>query len=392
MKYDAVVIGSGFTGSVIARQLSDRIGAKVLLAEKRKHIAGNMYDKYLDNGVLVHIYGPHSFITDDEELVNYIQRFAEWKENIICAQVCIDERIFPLPFGFNFIREYYGHKKAEQLIDKLQKEFVGVERVAIYQLLESTDDDIRSLGEMLCEKDYYPYTSKQWGIPMEKMDPSVISRVKFALSDDKRYIQQKYQYTPIKGFTDFFEKLLDTDNIDVITDTDGIDYISFENDTVKFNWEGVTDGVPVIYTGPVDELLGCKFGSLPYRSLDIKYESFDRDSYQDSTFISYPQAEGYTRIVEQKKLTGQDIEGKTTISIEYPIEYIRDVNIPYYPIINDDNRACYNKYREEANLYKNLFVCGRLGDYQYYNMDMAIRRAMEQEIEIESYMKSNKIG
>lgn len=388
--YDAVVIGSGFTGSVIARQLSDRIGAKVLLIEKRDHIAGNMYDEYWDNGVLVHLYGPHSFFTDDEDLLKYVQKFAEWKEKEVSAKVCIDDKLFSLPFGFNFIREYYDAETASRLIDKLQSEFAGIERVAIYQLLDSNDEEIKQFGQMLCEKDYYPYSSKQWGIPMEKMDPSVISRVKFALSNDKRYIQQKYQYTPVKGFTAFFEELLNSENIDIIMETDATDYISFNDGIVDFNWDGVKKGAPVIYTGPIDELLDCKHGVLPYRSLNIEYKSFENDSYQEEPFISYPQADGYTRIVEYKKLTGQEVEGNTTISIEYPVEYVNGVNLPYYPIINDENRTRYNEYRVEADKYENLFICGRLGDYQYYNMDMAVKRALEQELEIEKYLEKNK--
>lgn len=390
MKYDVVVVGTGFTGSVIARQLADANSRNVLLIEKRSHIAGNMYDESLENNVLIHKYGPHSFFTDDESLVAYIKRYGEWKELDVTAEVCIDEKNYSLPFGFNFIREYYSEAEAELLIDKLKKSFPNQERVAIYDLLDSSDDDIAHFAHILCEKDYYPYASKQWGLPMSAMDPSVISRVKFALSEDNRYIQQKYQYTPVEGFTKFFSNLLNTKRIDIKNNIDALDYISFENNKAIFNWNGMKYTCPIVFTGPIDELFECKYGKLPYRSLDIVFKSFNKDSYQNSPFVSYPQAEGYTRIVEYKKLTGQKVDNVTTISIEYPKEYKKGENLPYYPVINEENIRLFQRYKNEATKYENLYVCGRLGDYKYYNMDAAIMRAMEIADQIEESIRENE--
>lgn len=385
MKYDVVIVGSGFTGSVIARQLAERTDARVLLLEERDHVGGNMYDKTFENGVLVHMYGPHTFFTDEKWIIDYIQRFSEWIPLDVTAQVEIDNRVFSLPFGFQFIREYYGNEKADLLIARLKERFPEQERVAIYDLLEQEDEDIQNFAKMLCEKDYYPYSSKQWGIPMEDMDPSVISRVKFALSDDNRYIQQRYQYTPQGGYTDFFEQLLESDNIKVVTGVNALELISFNDETgcAEIDWEGQTYRCPLVFTGPIDELFSSRFGSLPYRSLDIEFRSFEMNDYQTVPFISYPQAEGYTRIVEYKKLTGQTVEGRTTISVEYPKTYVRGENLPYYPVINKTNLEKFEKYRELAGSYSNLYVCGRLGDYKYYNMDAAIIRGMEIEKQIE---------
>ena len=394
MNYDVVIVGTGFTGSVIARQLVDNLNASILMIEKRKHVAGNMYDEKDENGIWVHRYGPHSFFTDDKEILEYVQRFSEWKPLNVTAKVCIDDELYSLPFGFGFIREYYETNYAEKLINKLKAAFPNQERVAVYDLLNSADSAIKKLGEMLCEKDYYPYTSKQWGIPMDKMDPSVISRVKFALSDDNRYLQQKYQYTPIDGFTAFFERLLKSPNICINTNVDALDYFVYKDDKVEFRYSKEDEGFrgPIVFTGPIDELLNYKYGKLPYRSLNIRFDSFDIDSYQSTPFVSFPQAEGYTRIVEYKKLVGQTIIGKTSISTEYPVEYQKGINLPYYPIINEDNLKLYGKYKEEIKTYKNLFVCGRLGDYKYYNMDAAIRRALEIEKEIEHYITEVDYG
>lgn len=385
MNYDVVIVGTGFTGSVIARQLVDRMDAKVLLLEKRDHIGGNMYDKIFENGVLVHMYGPHTFFTDEKWIMDYIQKFSKWIPLDVTAKVEIDDRVFSLPFGFQFIREYYGKAKADLLIARLKEAFPNQERVAIYDLLNQENEDIHNFAKMLCEKDYYPYSSKQWGIPMEDMDPSVISRVKFALSEDNRYIQQRYQYTPQGGYTFFFRKLLESDNIKVVTGIDAMELISFNDaaECVEINWEDQRYRCPIVFTGPIDELFSSRFGPLPYRSLNIEFKSFKMNDYQAVPFISYPQAEGYTRIVEYKKLTGQKLEGETTISIEYPKAYINGKNLPYYPVINRANLEKFEKYRKLADNYCNLYVCGRLGDYKYYNMDAAIIRAMEIEKQIE---------
>lgn len=389
MNYDVIVVGTGFSGSVIARKLADNLNKRILVLEKRNHIAGNMYDEINEKGIRIQLYGPHTFITDHKWAVDFIKEYATWEPYDVTAKVEIDNALYTLPFNYQFIREYYGIEYGEQLISKLESAFEGQERVSIFEILDNLDSDIVNFGIMLCQKDYFPYSSKQWGIPMEEMDRSVISRVKFALSEDNRYIQQKYQYIPTNGFTEFFENILNSEKITVKKNVDALPYIEFDekNGKVLFNWEGEKYDCPIIFTGPIDELFTCRFGALPYRSLDIKFESYDKDSYQDVPFVSYPQTEGYTRIVEYKKLTNQNVEGATTISIEYPEQYVPNVNLPYYPIINEANLNLYEKYRKLADGISNLFVCGRLGDYKYYNMDAAIERALFVENEIENYIK-----
>ncbi len=384
---DAVIVGTGFSGSIIARKLSDNLNLNVLVLEKRNHIAGNMYDKVDEHGVRVQLYGPHTIITDHKEIIDFLNVYSKWKSYDVTAKVEIDNKLFTLPFNFKFIEEYYGHDKAKILIQKLKKMFPSEERVSIYQLLDCGDEDISSFAKMLCEKDYYPYSSKQWGVPMDKMDRSVISRVKFALSYDNRYIQQKYQYYPIYGYKDFFSNILKSNKIKVEMNCDAIEFIKFSDDKVVFTRDGIAYDCPVVFTGAIDELFNCIYGPLPYRSLDIKFQSYECDSYQDVPFVSYPQADGYTRIVEYKKLTQQDIDGVTSVSIEYPVQYEPGKNLPYYPIINDENMALYYKYKKLADKYENLFICGRLGDYKYYNMDAAIIRAFEVEKKIEEYIE-----
>lgn len=388
MNFDVVIVGTGFSGSVIARKLADNLQKRVLVLEKRDHIGGNMYDEINNQGIRIQLYGPHTFITDHKWAVEFIKQYGEWEPYNVTAKVEIDNKLYTLPFNYKFIREYYEKEYANRLINKLEYAFKGKERVSIFEIIDNADSDIAGFGNMLCQKDYFPYSSKQWGIPMKEMDKSVISRVKFALSDDERYIQQKYQYIPPNGFTAFFDNILASDKIIVKKNVDALLHIKLEEKYGKalFEYEGKQFDGPIIFTGPIDELFSCQFGPLPYRSLKIDFMSYAKDSYQDVPFVSFPQAEGYTRIVEYKKLTNQKVKGCTTISVEYPTQYIPNVNLPYYPIINETNLQLYERYRTLVSKYNNLFVCGRLGDYKYYNMDAAIERALSVEKDVENYL------
>lgn len=378
--YDYVVVGSGFCGSVIARKIAEELDKKVLLLEKREQIAGNMYDYPDENGIMIQKYGPHTFVTDKAEIVEYISQYSDWHEYLVNNVAEIDGQLIPSPFNFKAIEMMYPPEHAQELIRRLSQKFPGVERVPIFMLAECEDEMIQEYAERMYIKDYIPYTCKQWGIPPEQIDRSVIARVKIVLSYDTKYMQQKYQLMPDVSFTQFFTNLLNHPNITVKTGIDALDHIQvdFDTQTVRFLDEGTT--VPVIYTGPIDELFENRFGRLPYISLDIKNVTHDEDYHQATPLIVYPQAEGYTRSSEYKYFYNQKVDGKTTVSFEYPMQYDPDAevgNIPYYPVINDANMSVYNQYRALADSFSNLYVCGRLGDYKYYNMDAAIERAFE---------------
>ncbi len=376
--YDYIVVGAGFCGSVIARKIAEELGKKVLVLEKRKHIAGNMYDEFDEYGILVQRYGPHTFVTNQKELAEFVKKYGEWRDYDVTARVEIDGNLMPIPFNFRSIELFYGKEKSAVLIDKLKKAFPGQARIPVYMLTDNTDPAIQEYGKLLFEKDYIPYTSKQWGIPPEKIGASVIARVQIALSYDEKYMQQTYQMMPEDGFTKIFHNILNHKNINVQTGTDALDMITADGAEHRVLYNG--HEIPVIYTGPIDELFGLKYGRLPYRSLDIVFQTKDMDYFQSVAFIAYPQANGYTRSCEYKYLTGQKVNGKTTLSIEYPLQYDPNAlkgNIPYYPVINDENRKKYQQYKNLADKFQNLYVCGRLGDYKYYNMDAAIERALE---------------
>lgn len=378
--FDYVVIGSGFCGSVIARKIAEELGKKVLLLEKRPQIAGNMYDYPNEYGIMIQKYGPHTFVTDKPEMVDYVSKYASWHEYVIQTEAEIDDELLPSPFNFRAIELMYPEDHAKELIQRLKDKFPSEERVPIFRLAECDDEMIQEYAERMYQKDYIPYTCKQWGIPPEKIDRSVIARVKIVLSYETKYMQQKYQLMPDESFTKFFENLLDHHNITVRTSTDALDSIVIDNENKTVHFTGIDKDIPVIYTGPIDELFGNIYGRLPYISLDIKYVTHDEDHHQKTPLIVYPQAEGYTRSSEYKYFYGQNISGKTTVSFEYPMPYDPNNeigNIPYYPVINEPNMNMYNKYRQLADKFSNLYVCGRLGDYKYYNMDAAIERAFE---------------
>ncbi len=377
--YDYLIVGSGFCGSVIARKLAEELDKKVLILEKRDQIAGNMYDYPDENGIMVQKYGPHTFVTDKPEIVEYISRYGGWHEYVVCTEAEIDGQLIPSPFNFKAVEMMYPPDHAAELIRRLKARFPGEERVPIFMLAECGDELIQEYAERMYQKDYIPYTCKQWGIPPEKLDRSVIARVKIVLSYETKYMQQKYQLMPDVSFTQFFGSLLDHPNITVHTGVDALEHLRADTKTHTVRFQNGEASVPVVYTGPIDELFGNCFGRLPYISLDIRNFTHSEDYHQRTPIIVYPQAEGYTRSSEYKYFYGQKAEG-TTVSFEYPMPYDPDApigNIPYYPIINDENLQVYQQYRALANQFHNLYVCGRLGDYKYYNMDAAIERGFE---------------
>lgn len=279
-----------------------------------------------------------------------------------------------------------GDKKAEPLLAKLRRAFQGEDRVPIFELIANGDEDIRAYGNLLFEKAYRTYTSKQWGIPPEQIDKSVLERVPMAMNYDARYLNRDFQYLPIKGYTALIENMLNHPKIRIRLGENAVNHIVFDERNRLISYDG-HDVELLVFTGNIDELFGLKYGRLPYRSLDIRYTYENRKSILPEEIISYPQAEGYTRSTEYKKFTrgiDKDIP-VSVIATEYPLEYNPDdnkANIPYYPVLTDESRALYAKYSEEAAKYKNIVLCGRLAEFKYYNMDICIEHALEKFNEI----------
>ena len=374
--YDSVVIGAGIAGSVVARKLAEEKNKKVLVIERRNHIGGNCYDRFDDNGILVHEYGPHIFHTDDESVREYLSRFTNWYDFGHEVVANVNGQLIPVPFNLNTLHMVYDDKKACELEKKLIKEYGEGQRVPIMTLRKNPDKEIGQIADYVYENIFLKYTMKQWGQTPEEISPEVTGRVPVVISYDNRYFKDKYQGVPDKGFTPMFEKMLDYDNIEVMTGVDCKDILTFEEDAIYLNGEKF-DG-DVIYTGALDELFDCRYGRLPYRSLDFKFEHYDKDSYQGHSVVNYTVSEDYTRITEFKYLTGQKDTDGTTIIKEYPFAYTgEDGQIPYYAILNEENEKLYEKYKALTKNYKNFHLLGRLAEYKYYNIDAMTLKAME---------------
>jgi UDP-galactopyranose mutase len=371
---DCLVIGCGLSGAVIARELAEQ-GKKIEIWERRDHIGGNMYDYIDKHGFLVQKYGPHTFHTKKKYLYDYMCRYESWQDYKLTCGAVWDGKYTPTPFNFTTIDTFYPSDQAASLRKKLQTVFPGREFATVVEVLEHPDPEIRAYAEYLFQKDYAPYTAKQWGVSPAEIDPSVLKRVPLRFSYKEGYFDDPYQVMPVHSFTRFFENLLDCPNIEVRLGANALDRLSVSGSTLLL--DGVETTIPVIYTGALDELFGHIYGRLPYRSLQFEWRYSQQDSFQPAPVVAYPQEEGYTRITEYKKLPAQDKPG-SSYAVEYPLPYKEgETTEPYYPLLTQESQERYRRYRELAEMIPNLFFCGRLGNFKYYNMDQALEAALE---------------
>ena len=373
-RYDFLVVGAGLTGSVLAERLASQLDRRVLVIDRRAHIAGNAFDGLDEHGVMIHHYGPHVFHTNSAEVWNYLSGFTEWHpyEHRVLAE--IDGQCVPVPFNLTCLHRLFPEAQATRL-ERLLVGRYGMERkVSILKLRadsreanELTKEDaekLRWLADFIYDNVFYGYTTKQWGLTPEELGPTITGRVPVHISRDDRYFQDVYQALPKVGYTALVQSLLSHDNIDIETNasfSDAQSSVSFDH---------------LIYTGPIDEYFDYTHGELPYRSLRFDFEHFNKPFYQPSATVNFPNAHDYTRITEFKHATGQQTTG-TTIAREYPQAHIRGENEPYYPIPLDTNHGLYEKYAGEVGKAgEYVTFAGRLADYKYYNMDQAVGRAL----------------
>ncbi|AGI47119.1 UDP-galactopyranose mutase [Thermoplasmatales archaeon BRNA1] len=373
---DYVVVGCGFCGSVIARRLAEEQSAKVLILDRRNHIAGNMYDEYDSDGILVQKYGVHVFHTDKDNIFEYLSRFTEWDHYELTCLAEIQQKYVPVPFNYAAIDTFFPDR-SEELKTRLKQKYPDDERVPILELINSDDELVREFALFLFENDYKPYTCKQWGRKPEEIEPSILSRVKVALSYDDRYFTNKYQFTPRDGFTEMFKRMLNHPNIELRLETDFKDMISFDGDRVVV--DGVNPDAKIVYTGALDDLFDYQYGQLPYRTIGFEFFTEHVDYYLNAPFVAYPMHPTMTRMTEFKSITGQKKAGTTVVLKEFPGEYDHTVkdSEPFYPILSEANQQIYEKYKQLSGKYSNLTICGRLADYKYYDMDNAASRAFE---------------
>ncbi len=354
--YDWLIVGAGFAGSVMAERLASQTGARVLVIDKRPHIAGNAYDTLDAAGVLIHQYGPHIFHTNAQSIVDYLSQFTQWRdyEHRVLAQV--DGKLVPIPINRTTINMLYGLTLGS---DAEVEQFLAERRVAIDDIKTSEDVVLAAVGQELYEKFFRGYTRKQWGVDPSELNRTVTARIPTRTNEDDRYFTDSFQKMPAEGYTRMFERMLDHPNIDLRLATEFAD---------------VRDSVPfrrMVFTGPIDEFFGHRLGRLPYRSLRFRHETFDTEQVQPVATVNYPQTEDYTRITEYKHLTGQR-HPKTSVTFEYPSA----TGDPYYPIPREENAALYRQYEALARATPDVWFVGRLANYRYFNMDQVVGQAL----------------
>ena len=358
-----LVVGAGFSGATIANLIAEKADEKVLIVDKKNHIAGNCYDYRDKNGIMIHAYGSHIFHTNSEKVWRYLKQFTDFNTYMHKVTGILDGIETHIPFNFNTLYDVFPKSYAELLEHKLLDNFNINTKVPILEFQSQDDDDLKYLANYVYEKIFLHYTTKQWSTSPQDVDDSVTARVPVYLSKDDRYFQDKYQGIPLNGYTQVVKNMLKHKNIKVKLNTD---YKSL--DLKKFD--------KIFFTGSIDEFFDYKFGQLPYRSVKFKLETHNKEFYQSAACVNYPCNYDFTRIHEYKYYLA-DKSDKTVIAKEYSEEFVLGKNDRYYPIPNDDNFDLYHKYQYEAEKRKNVYFLGRLGDYNYYNMDEAIKRALE---------------
>ncbi|UWG96322.1 UDP-galactopyranose mutase [Dehalobacter sp. DCM] len=374
--FDSLIVGCGMAGAVVARELAERANKKVLVLEMRNHIAGNAFDLLDKDGIFIHQYGPHIFHTNHQRVFDYLTRFTAWRDYQHEVVAAIYGSLMPVPFNLNSLYLAYDGDKAARVEQKLIAAFGMGTKIPILELRRQTDPELEELADYIYRNIFLYYTQKQWGLAPEEIDPSVTERVPVFISYDNRYFQDTHQGIPAEGYTALFRNMLDHPNIELRLDTDARQVLRLESGQVFF--EGRPFQGTIVYSGSIDELYDCRFGRLPYRTLDFVFETPALTWFQPKGTVNYTVDQDFTRITEFKHLTGQEKEGITTIVKEYPRSYTgTESETPYYPIENPENRALYNRYKSLTEEIPQLYLLGRLAEYQYYNMDVIAKKALE---------------
>jgi UDP-galactopyranose mutase len=357
---DLLVCGAGPVGCVIAERAATLLNWRVLVVDQRAHIAGNCFDSTHESGVRIHNYGPHYFRTNDAELLRYLSRFSDWQPANYEVKSQVGGRLFPFPINLTTLEQFFGRS----LTPETAEELLQKRRVPIAKPRNSEEFVVSRVGQELYEAFYLNYTSKQWGIHPRELEPEVCGRIPIRLTRDARYVDHRYQVMPRRGFTALFAAMLDHHKIRLLLDT------PFSSVRGKIRPRRAT-----VYTGPIDDYFNCRFGRLPYRSLQFDHVPQSVEYAQPCVQINYPNEFAYTRSVEIKHVTRQK-HPTTVISYETP----SSTGEPYYPIPRRENTALYNRYHElaeEETRRRRVYFCGRLAQYRYFNTDEVIQEALK---------------
>jgi UDP-galactopyranose mutase len=359
--YDVLVVGAGFAGAIMAERLATQANARVLVIDRRPHIAGNAFDERDEHGTLIHRYGPHIFHTNAEKVWQYLSKFTEWRpyEHRVLADV--EGQLLPMPINRTTLNRLYGLS----LETDEQTEAFLAERAEPRPRMDSSEDSVVArFGWDLYEKFFKGYTTKQWGMDPSQLGAQVCARIPVRFNEDDRYFNDSFQNMPAAGYTAMFEKILDHPLIEIRTSTE---YVDVRNE-VEYGH--------MVWTGPIDELYEHRLGKLPYRSLEFVNSTVptpDGGLVQPVASINFPDGSTpHTRMTEYRHMTGQSPHDWTALQTEYP----RAEGDPYYPIPRPENRELYSRYEALAAEEGNVTFVGRLARYQYLNMDQVVGQAL----------------
>ena len=367
MHYDYLIAGAGLFGAVFAHEMHKQ-GRKVLVVEKRDHIAGNIYTEKV-MGINVHRYGAHIFHTSDEEVWNYVNQYARFNHYVNSPVAVYRDELYNLPFNMNTFSRMWNiktPKEAKEIIAKQTGEFAGITP----QNLE--EQALQLAGRDVYEKLVKGYTEKQWGRDCKDLPAFIIRRLPLRFTYDNNYFNDRFQGIPEGGYTQIVEKLLE--GIPVLT---GVSLQEYQTANAARTADEQDSWDRLLYTGMIDEYYHYRLGTLEYRSLRFETEALpEEDNYQGNAVVNYTEREvPYTRIIEHKHFEFQTGEG-TVITREYPATWKKG-DEPYYPINDEKNGALYAQYAELAKKEANVLFGGRLGQYKYYDMDKVIRSALD---------------
>jgi UDP-galactopyranose mutase len=356
-RYDYLIVGCGFAGSVLAERLASEHGARILMIDKRDHVGGNAYDEKNADGILYHKYGPHIFHTNSDEVFDYLSRFTSWRPYEHRVLATVRDKLVPIPINRTTLNELFG---LDLETDEDAAAYLASRAETVDEIKTSEDVVINAVGRELYELFFRGYTRKQWGLDPSELDKSVTARIPTRTNTDDRYFTDKHQAMPADGYTAMFKRMLDNP---LITIALGTDYREVKDEI---------DAAHTIYTGPIDEFFDWRFGKLPYRSLRFVHSTIDAERFQVVGTVNYPSEDvPYTRISEYKHLTGQE-HRQTSITLEYPSAE----GDPYYPVPRPENQALFKRYEALADATQGVTFVGRLATYRYYNMDQIVGQAL----------------
>ena len=359
--YDYLIVGAGLYGAVCAHELTQK-GKKVLVIDKRNHIAGNIYTEFLE-GINVHKYGAHIFHTSEKWVWDYVNQFAEFNNYINQPVARYKNECYNLPFNMNTFTKLWSDVFTPQEALKRIEEEKKAYNVENPQNLE--EQAINLVGPTIYEKLVKGYTAKQWGRPCSELPSFIIKRLPVRFTFDNNYFNDRYQGIPIGGYTKLVENMLKGVEVRL-----NCDY--FAN---KEEYDNLADNI--IYTGPIDEYYNYSLGNLEYRSIRFETEVLDTNNYQGNAVVNYTEYEiPYTRIIEHKHFEFDTTSPKTVISKEFSSTW-KLGDEPYYPVNDEKNNNLYNEYKKLSEKENKVFFGGRLGGYKYYDMDDTIIAAFE---------------